>query len=126
MINTPIFQPDSVRDNHLYIVREQIKINLSDLVFVEAEINYSHLYLQNGKKITIAKTLKFIEKILVQHHFFRTHRTFFINQKHLKSYNADLGEVLLTNNFKASVSRRRKNSFEVQINSSIKNKAVSI
>jgi two-component system LytT family response regulator len=124
-MNNSIFQLDYVRDNHLYILRKQYKVNLSDLVLLEAEINYTHLHLQDGKKITIAKTLKTFEDILSNYHFYRIHRTFLINKKHLKSYNANLGEVLLTNNYKALASRRRKSLFEVQINSFTNKKAVS-
>ena len=124
-MNNAIFQLDYVRDNHLYILRNQHKVNLSELVLLEAEINYTHLHLRNGKKITIAKTLKTFEDILSNHLFYRIHRTFLINGRHLKSYNAQLGEVMMTNNYKAPTSRRRKNSFEVQINSSINTKAMS-
>ena len=125
-MNTNIFQLDYVKDNHLYILREQHKVNLSELVLLEAEINYTHLHLRSGKKITVAKTLKTFEDILANFHFYRIHRTFLINGSHMKSYDSELGEVMMTNNYKASTSRRRKNLFEVQINSSTNKKAVSV
>jgi two-component system, LytTR family, response regulator len=125
-MNTTILQIDYVRDNHLYILREQHKVNLSELVLLVAEINYTHLHLRSGKKITVAKTLKTFEDILSNYHFYRIHRTFLINFSHLKSYNSELGEVMMTNNYKATTSRRRKNIFEVQINSSINKKAMSV
>lgn len=125
-MNKNILQFDYVRDNHLYVLREQHKVNLSELVLLEAEINYTHLHLRNGKKITIAKTLKTFEDILSKYHFYRIHRTFLINGSHLKSYNSELGEVMMSNNYKASASRRRKNLFEVQINGSTNKEAVSI
>ena len=125
-MNTNLFHLAYVRDNHLHILREQHKVNLSELVLLEAEINYTHLHLRCGKKITVAKTLKTFEDILSNYHFYRIHRTFLINGSHLKSYNSELGEVMMTNDYKAPTSRRRKNLFDVQINNSTNEKAMSV
>lgn len=121
-----LIQFDYVSDNHLHIVREQLKVNLSELVLLEAEINYTHLHLCSGKKITVTKTLKTFEVILNNHHFYRIHRTFLINSIHLKSYDSESGEVIMTNNYRAPASRRRKYFLEEQINSSVNKKAVSV
>lgn len=115
-MNVPIFKLEFVRDNYLCLFRQQSKIHLSEIILLEAEVNYTHLYLQNGKKMIISKPLNFFEKVLTQYSFYRIHRAFLINGKHLKSYNPTLGDVLLTNNHKATTSRRRKVLFEVQIN----------
>jgi DNA-binding LytR/AlgR family response regulator len=118
-MNNSIFQLESVRNNYLCLLRQQTKIHLSEIILLEAEVNYTRIYLQNGTKIMIAKTLKAFEEVLANHHFYRIHRAFLINGIHLKSYDSELGEVLLTNNHKAITSRRRKVVFEVQINGSI-------
>ena len=79
---------------------------------MKADINYTHIHLQNGKKIMIAKTLKSFETILANHQFYRIHRAVMINGKHLQQYDSILGEVLLTNNYREIASRRRKVIFE--------------
>lgn len=118
-MNNSIFQLESVRNNYLFLLKKQTKIHLSEIILLEAEVNYTRLYLQNGTKIMVAKTLKTFEEVLANHHFYRIHRAFLINGVHLKSYDAVLGEVLLTNDHRAITSRRRKVVFEVQINGSI-------
>lgn len=46
-------------------------IQLEELVRVEADRNYSHLYLQDGEVITAAKTLGYFERVLPKDKFFR-------------------------------------------------------
>jgi two-component system LytT family response regulator len=111
-----IFQNDAVQNNQLHLLRERTSLKITDIILLEAKINYTNIYLINGKKIIIAKTLKAFEDILTKHNFYRIHRTFLINRIHLKAYDSDLGEVLLSQNLKAVASRRRKICFEVQIN----------
>jgi DNA-binding LytR/AlgR family response regulator len=96
----------------LYLLREQKKINHSEIVMMEAAINYTTIFLQNGEKITIAKTLKFLETSLNNSNFHRIHRRTLINRNHILSYNTKLGEVLLTNNYKTFTSRRKKDNFD--------------
>ena len=114
-MNTIIYQLAAVKDNCISLSRRNSKIYLSEIIFLEADINYTHIHLRNGEKITIAKTLKVFEKILEKHHFYRIHRSFLINCKHLMSYDTKLGELILTNNHRAIISRRKKDFFEYQI-----------
>jgi two-component system LytT family response regulator len=114
-MNTTIYQLESVKDNFICLLRQNTKIYLSEIIFLEADINYTHFYLRNGKKITVAKTLKVFEIILENHHFYRIHRSFLINYNHLLSYDSRLGELMLTNNHRAITSRRRKDFFEYKI-----------
>lgn len=106
----------SFNDKFLLLFKKQIQIPLSEIILLEAETNYTHLHLQSGKKITIAKTLKAFENALIHHHFYRIHRAFLINGNHLQSYNFTLGEALLTDDYRVIASRRRKMTFEGQFN----------
>lgn len=115
-MNSSIFPVIFVKNNQLLLYKEKTKISISDIVLLEAQKNYTCLYLSNGKKLVVPKTLKFFEDLLCNHRFFRIHRAFLINYAHLKTYNSDLGEVFLTGNFTAVTSRRKKLGFEVQMN----------
>lgn len=97
---------------YLYVLREQKKINQSEIVMMKADINYTTIYLHNGDKITIAKTLKFLETKLNNPIFCRIHRRILINRDHIIAYNTKLGEVILTNNHTTFTSRRRKENLE--------------
>lgn len=114
-----IYQFETVRNNYLILFKNRVQIHLSEIILLEAETNYTHLYLRNGKKITIARTLKAFENALIHHNFYRIHRAFLINGNHLQGYNFILGEALLTDNYKIVASRRRKMAFEGQFKWSI-------
>ena len=114
-----IYQLESVRNNYLFLFKNKVRVHLSEIILLEAETNYTHLHLQSGKKITIARTLKAFEGILVNHNFHRIHQAFLINGTHLKSYNLVLGEALMTNDYRVTASRRRKVAFEGLINLTI-------
>jgi DNA-binding LytR/AlgR family response regulator len=112
MVNTPLSGTDFVKNKCLHILRERKKINPDEIVMMQANINYTTIYLQNGEKIMVAKTLKFLETALNNSDFCRIHRKTLINRNHILSYNPKLGEVSLTNNHIAFTSRRRKENFD--------------
>ena len=105
---------ETVKNNYLTLFKNQIP--LSEIILLEAEENYTHLILKDGKKMTVPKTLKAFEQILKCHNFYRIHRAFMINGEHLKSYNLNLGEARMTNNHIIVASRRRKMAFEGTLN----------
>jgi two-component system LytT family response regulator len=113
MTTTPLLKPDFIRNGYLHILRHQKVINPSEIVMMKADINYCTIYLQNGEKIMIAKTLKIMENLLDNQVFCRIHRNILINKKHILAYDSVLGEVLMTNNHRAFTSRRRKETFDV-------------
>jgi DNA-binding LytR/AlgR family response regulator len=114
-MNRTNFHFESIRNNNLYFLRQKTPINISNIILLEAKVNYTNIYLKNGKKVMLAKTLKSFEELLLNHQFCRIHRAFLINSNHLQAYNSDLGEAILTNNHRVSASRRRKEFFENQM-----------
>ncbi|MEY4541611.1 MAG: hypothetical protein RLZZ306_3368 [Bacteroidota bacterium] len=98
------------------LIQKHLKVPISEIVFFEAEQNYTHAHMRNGKRLTIARTLKDFEIALENHQFYRIHRAFLVNKSHLKGTNSVLGEVILTNNHRIVASRRRKYIFENMIN----------
>lgn len=118
MTNLKYYNSESIKNGFLYLLRERKKINPSEIVMLEADINYTTIYLQNGEKIMVSKTLKTLESALNNSIFCRIHRKVLINRNHILDYDTKLGEVLLTNNHVTFTSRRRKEIFDkVLINS---------
>lgn len=109
------YQQVAVRNNYLYLLKQKLPIHLSNIIYLEAKVNYTNIYLRNGKLVMIAKTLKSLEILLSPHQFLRIHRGYLINFNHLQKYDCFLGEVTLTNNHRISTSRRKKVSFEGQL-----------
>lgn len=81
---------------------------ISDIVMLEASINYTFFYLNNGKKIMYAKTIKSFEEQFISHGFLRVHRAYIINSAYMERYSRHKNYILMQNNLRASISRRRK------------------
>ena len=112
MRNTPFLKTDFIRNGYLHILRQRKVINPYEIVMMKADVNYCTIYLQNGEKIMIAKTLKIMENLLDNQIFCRIPRSILINRRHILAYDSVLGEVSMTNNHKAFTSRRRKDVFD--------------
>ena len=97
-------------NNSLFILNHKTskKVFISDVILLKADVNYTILYLENGKQKLLAHPIKFFEPYLETHGFLRVHRSFMINPNHVKTYNQNEEFLLMTNGQKAEVSRRKK------------------
>lgn len=78
-----------------------------DIICLEGTNNYTKFYFTNQKTLLVAKTLKEYEDILAEHHFIRIHKSFLVNEKHVKKLDNDC-VLWLKNDISVPVSRRRK------------------
>jgi two-component system, LytTR family, response regulator len=86
--------------------------DINDIVHLEANSNYTYIYLVNKTKITASKTLKEFEELLPDDIFFRTHHSHLINLSFIKRYiKGDGGQIELQNGTYIDVSRRKKEEF---------------
>jgi len=85
-------------------------IPLDQVIMIEAESNYSSIYLTSGVHIFTSKTVKYwIQKIGEDHpDFVRTHRSFLINRNHITGYKTADRIIILTSEKYAKVARRIK------------------
>jgi len=87
-------------------------VDFKDIVWLEANDNYTNLYLNGQKKIVASKTLKEFESILPAQDFFRVHRSALINFNYIKEYsNHEGGEVILSDGTRVQVSKARIQDF---------------
>ena len=87
-------------------------IDLSDIIYTEAEDNVSILHLSNNRKVKLTKSLGWLETQLESHQFCRIHHSYMINFNHLKEFIRNEGGYLIMSNGKAlSLSRRRRDHF---------------
>nr|MBC7612991.1 response regulator transcription factor [Pseudopedobacter sp.] len=87
-------------------------INLSDIIYLEADSNYCIFHLLNGEKIVASKPLKDYEEVLTENQFIRVHKSNIINTDYLKEYKNNNGlHVKLINDIIIQVSRRRISEF---------------
>jgi two-component system, LytTR family, response regulator len=86
--------------------------DIADIVHLEANSNYTNIYLSSKTKITASKTLKELEELLPAAIFFRTHHSHLINLNYIKRYiKGDGGQIELQNGNYVDVSRRKKEEF---------------
>jgi len=84
-------------------------IKLSEIVYCEADGNYTSFCLSSGKKIIISKSIGEYETILENFKFVRPHHSFLVNQEHIKSFSKNDGALLLmSNGIEIPVSQRKK------------------
>ncbi len=82
---------------------------VQDIVRCESHINYTSIFLTNGQKLTVARTLKEFEELLEDHNFYRVHNSHLINLAWIKRYHKGKGgSVCMTDNTEIEVSTRRK------------------
>jgi len=90
---------------------------IADIVYCEADSNYTILHLVDDKKITVSKTLKEFENILPETDFCRIHHATLVNLSHITKYvKGEGGYVLVTGRRHLDVSRRKKDSFIKALN----------
>ncbi|MFV9551644.1 LytR/AlgR family response regulator transcription factor [Algibacter sp. PT7-4] len=87
-------------------------VEVSDILYCNADVNYTHIYTKQGDKITTSKTLKTFEKLLLNNHFFRVHNSYLVNLFYVKKYTKGKGGyVTMKDNTNIDVSIRRKDEF---------------
>jgi len=80
-----------------------------NIVACEANSNYTNVYLSEGKKRVISKTLKEFEEMLVPFNFFRPHNSHLVNLNHVKEFiRGDGGYLVMENKMKIPVSKNKR------------------
>lgn len=87
-------------------------VKVDSIVYLEASINYTHLFLADGHKHTISRTLKEFEDMLPPETFIRIHHSHIINKSFAERYiRGDGGQVVLSNGVVLDIAKRRKAEF---------------
>jgi two-component system, LytTR family, response regulator len=87
-------------------------IELKDITHLRAEGSYVNIFLKDGNKILVSKNIKDYEDQLTSAEgFFRTHRSFLVNARYIKSVAANGTEATVPNNQTISIARERKPEF---------------
>jgi DNA-binding LytR/AlgR family response regulator len=86
------------------------KIQIQDIIMLEADSNYTIFHLTDGTKIISSKTLKvWISSIsCLSNTFKRIHRGFFINTHHVIEHKSSLRVIVLSGGIEVNIARRNK------------------
>jgi len=89
-----------------------IFVPTTDIIYCEAESNYTSVVLANGKKVVVSKVLKDIDEALSGPDFCRVHSSYLINVNRIKKYvRGDGGYLIMDDDTNISISRNRRQEF---------------
>jgi two-component system LytT family response regulator len=107
-------------NNHVHSENKQIKkitiveqfgfqmVNVSELMYLQAENNYTTLHLSGKDKILATRLLGEFEKMLENPMFYRIHKSTIINLNYLKAYSSYEGNyAVMADGAKLNISRRK-------------------
>jgi DNA-binding LytR/AlgR family response regulator len=100
-----------IKNEHaLYIKVKGVirRVNIYDIIMVEADDNYSTLYFSDGSNVYTARTLKSWANEIQNADMLRVHRSYLINRKHIASINLKTNYIQLSNGMQVSTSRRKR------------------
>jgi two-component system LytT family response regulator len=107
------FQQLSLNKIALEIPKGIVFVNHDDVVFFEADGMYTNVHLQNGKTELICKPLKhFVDQLETKAIFYKPHRKYLVNLKHIKELSKKEGFFLIMENNKTiPIARDKKEEF---------------
>ena len=82
-------------------------VQLDEIIRLQAESNYTHIFLTGNKVFVSAKTLKEYDEILQRHKFLRVHKSHLVNPAHIDAYDRQ-GILMMSDGSRVEVARRKK------------------
>jgi two-component system, LytTR family, response regulator len=107
-------KPDSPQRYRLALPSNDglVFVKVEEVMYCEADSNYTIVHLVNEKKHMVSRTLKEYEELLSGHDFFRIHNSYLINLNFIKNYvRGEGGYVIMKNGTSLDVSKRKKEAF---------------
>lgn len=87
-------------------------INISDIIRFEADGRYTNIYLINGNKYTVSKTLSEYNDLISTNNFYKSHKSHLINLQYVKKLvKKDGGSIIMEDNSQVSISRNKREEF---------------
>jgi two-component system LytT family response regulator len=84
-------------------------VEVKDVIYAESDGCYCKLYLEDGSNILTSRPLKEYQELLDDAGFFRIHKSYLINLRHIKRFEKmEGGYIVLTDDHKLPVASRKK------------------
>ena len=96
-----------MKTNEIVHLGGRIFMPASQVLFLQSEVNYTHIHFKNGEHAIVATTLKELEKRLSNYGFWRINKSVMVNLAQAKIQKVE-GIVKLRNFQPMKISRRRK------------------
>jgi two-component system LytT family response regulator len=93
-----------------------IFVKVDRIIRCESDNNYTMIFMDNGTKYIVSRTLKDFEELLSDFTFVRIHQSHLINLSHIEKYlKTDGGSVIMEDGIELPVSRNRKEEFMARL-----------
>lgn len=93
-------------------------VKIEDIICCESEGSYTTFFLELNKKITVSKSLKEFEQLLVPYDFMRPHNSHLVNKtKIIRLDKANNGTLVLSNGAEIPISQRKWEIILKELNS---------
>ena len=87
-------------------------VEVQEIIYCQSDNNYTTFFLKDGSHITISKTLKGYESLLRPLGFFRTHRSYLINLKMIRSFDKkEGGSIKMVDGSTIPLARNKRETF---------------
>jgi two-component system LytT family response regulator len=87
-------------------------IEMKDIIRLEAESNYTRVYVTEKRSYFVSKPLKVFEDSIKDNIFFRVHRSYIINLNHVKEFlREDGGVIVMNDDARIQLPKARYNDF---------------
>ncbi len=87
----------------------KMKFYPSEIILLESDVNYTRLYLADGRTVIVSITLGRLAQRFASCNFFRTHKSYMVNLQYVAVTHIQHQVTLrMTNDVEVSVSRRKK------------------
>jgi two-component system LytT family response regulator len=90
--------------------------SIFEILRLEADRNYTVIYLESKRPFVASKTLKHFEEMLDQFKFIRTHKSHLVNPDHIVRISNNNEFIVLSDGSRVEVSRRKKEEVQIHLN----------
>jgi two-component system, LytTR family, response regulator len=88
-------------------------IPLGEILYCQADNNYTVFHLNNGQKLMVSNTIKKFDEMLSDRNFLRVHQSYLVNLLHVrKLLRADGGSLVMSNGDLLPVARRKRDELQ--------------
>lgn len=110
-------ESDAVRSHRIVLkTLDQIHIiNTSDILHIEADRNYSTLYMEEGRKLVVSRAIKEFDSVLSEKGFYRIHKSHIININKVRIFNKPEGGTVVMKDGSTVPVASRKRDFLIRL-----------
>ena len=82
----------------------------NEIIYLEADNSYTTIFFTNGSKLIVSRNLGEFVELISSPHFYKPHRSYFINLNHIREYKKqDGGHLIMDNGDTVYIARDKKN-----------------